>query len=72
MVNFYSGNVTPTVCGKSVKIYHSQTYATIQVSSVHEDSVCQPSTVELLCNVPVLLAEWESGIRGTDSTLQIL
>ncbi|KAM9413645.1 uncharacterized protein ACWYII_025383 [Salvelinus alpinus] len=34
MVNFYSGNVTPTVCGKSVKIYHSQTYATIQSGRV--------------------------------------
>uniref|UniRef100_A0A3B3R3V0 Matrin 3-like 1.1 n=1 Tax=Paramormyrops kingsleyae TaxID=1676925 RepID=A0A3B3R3V0_9TELE len=30
MVDFYSGNVTPMVCGKAVKIYHSQTYATIQ------------------------------------------
>uniref|UniRef100_A0A4W5PIM5 Matrin 3-like 1.1 n=1 Tax=Hucho hucho TaxID=62062 RepID=A0A4W5PIM5_9TELE len=34
MVNFYSGNVTPTVCGKSVEIYHSQTYATIQSGRV--------------------------------------
>uniref|UniRef100_A0A8C9R1T9 Matrin 3-like 1.1 n=1 Tax=Scleropages formosus TaxID=113540 RepID=A0A8C9R1T9_SCLFO len=32
MVDFYSANVTPMVCGKAVKIYHSQTYATIQVS----------------------------------------
>nr|XP_046152119.1 matrin-3-like isoform X3 [Oncorhynchus gorbuscha] len=34
MVNFYNGNVTPTVCGKPVKIYHSQTYATIQSGRV--------------------------------------
>ncbi|XP_062332843.1 matrin 3-like 1.2 isoform X2 [Osmerus eperlanus] len=30
MVQFYNGNVTPTVCGKAVRIYHSQTYPTIQ------------------------------------------
>ena len=31
MVSFYNSNVLPSVCGKPVKIYHSQTYATIQV-----------------------------------------
>lgn len=30
MVNFYSGNVLPSVCGKPVRVYHSHTYATIQ------------------------------------------
>ncbi|XP_029113172.1 matrin-3-like isoform X2 [Scleropages formosus] len=34
MVDFYSANVTPMVCGKAVKIYHSQTYATIQSGRV--------------------------------------
>lgn len=31
MASFYNGNVMPSVCGKQVKIYHSQTYPTIQV-----------------------------------------
>uniref|UniRef100_A0AAY4E6C4 Uncharacterized protein n=1 Tax=Denticeps clupeoides TaxID=299321 RepID=A0AAY4E6C4_9TELE len=31
MVSFYNRNVIPSICGKPVKIYHSQTYATIQV-----------------------------------------
>ncbi|KAL0973713.1 hypothetical protein UPYG_G00209960 [Umbra pygmaea] len=34
MVDFYNGNVTPTVCGKPVKIYHSQRYTTIQSGKV--------------------------------------
>ncbi|TSK28132.1 Matrin-3 [Bagarius yarrelli] len=34
MVRFYNGNVMPSVCGKSVKIYHSMTYATIQSGKV--------------------------------------
>ncbi|XP_035388114.1 matrin-3-like [Electrophorus electricus] len=34
MVRFYSGNVIPSVCGKTVKIYHSQTYPTIQSGRV--------------------------------------
>ncbi|KAJ8015074.1 hypothetical protein DPEC_G00022350 [Dallia pectoralis] len=34
MVKFYNGNVTPTVCGKPVKIYHSQRYTTIQSGKV--------------------------------------
>ncbi|XP_030650046.1 matrin-3 [Chanos chanos] len=34
MVSFYSSNVIPSVCGKPVKIYHSQTYATIQSGKV--------------------------------------
>lgn len=34
MVRFYNGNVIPSVCGKTVKIYHSMTYATIQVSKI--------------------------------------
>ncbi|XP_060784014.1 matrin-3-like [Neoarius graeffei] len=34
MVRFYNGNVIPSVCGKSVKIYHSLTYATIQRGKV--------------------------------------
>ncbi|XP_010902968.1 matrin 3-like 1.2 [Esox lucius] len=34
MVEFYNGNVTPTVCGKPVKIYHSQRYTTIQSGRV--------------------------------------
>uniref|UniRef100_A0AAR2KR85 Matrin 3-like 1.1 n=1 Tax=Pygocentrus nattereri TaxID=42514 RepID=A0AAR2KR85_PYGNA len=33
MVRFYNGNVMPSVCGKAVKIYHSQIYPTIQVRS---------------------------------------
>lgn len=31
MAGFYSGNVMPSVCGKPVKVYHSQSYPTIQV-----------------------------------------
>ncbi|KAG5852239.1 hypothetical protein ANANG_G00060300 [Anguilla anguilla] len=34
MVAFYSSNVTPTVCGRPVKIYHSQTHATIHSGRV--------------------------------------
>ncbi|XP_022539777.2 matrin 3-like 1.2 [Astyanax mexicanus] len=34
MVRFYNGNVTPTVCGKEVKIFHSHVYATIQYGRV--------------------------------------
>ncbi|XP_076148522.1 matrin 3-like 1.2 [Alosa pseudoharengus] len=34
MVSFYNSNVLPSVCGKAVKIYHSQTYATIQSGKV--------------------------------------
>ncbi|KAK2891297.1 hypothetical protein QQF64_007768 [Cirrhinus molitorella] len=34
MASFYSGNVMPSVCGKSVKVYHSQTYPTIQSGRV--------------------------------------
>ncbi|MCJ8734230.1 hypothetical protein PDJAM_G00232950 [Pangasius djambal] len=34
MVRFYNGNVIPSVCGKTVKIYHSMTYATIQSGKV--------------------------------------
>ncbi|KAF5893696.1 matrin-3-like, partial [Clarias magur] len=34
MVHFYNGNVIPSVCGKTVKIYHSMTYATIQSGKV--------------------------------------
>ncbi|XP_056327950.1 matrin 3-like 1.2 isoform X2 [Danio aesculapii] len=34
MVNFYSGNVLPSVCGKPVRVYHSHTYATIQSGRV--------------------------------------
>ncbi|XP_072519488.1 matrin 3-like 1.2 [Salminus brasiliensis] len=34
MVRFYNGNVTPSVCGKAVKIYHSQVYPTIQNGKV--------------------------------------
>ena len=33
MVKFYNSNVKATVCGKHVKISHSQTYPTIQVSA---------------------------------------
>uniref|UniRef100_A0A8B9LEI4 Matrin 3-like 1.1 n=1 Tax=Astyanax mexicanus TaxID=7994 RepID=A0A8B9LEI4_ASTMX len=36
MVRFYNGNVTPTVCGKEVKIFHSHVYATIQVSRIEK------------------------------------
>ncbi|KAI4874752.1 hypothetical protein NFI96_028370 [Prochilodus magdalenae] len=34
MVRFYNGNVIPSVCGKAVKIYHSQVYPTIQSGKV--------------------------------------
>ncbi|KAG7464976.1 hypothetical protein MATL_G00171330 [Megalops atlanticus] len=34
MVAFYNANVTPVVCGKAVKIHHSQAYATIQSGRV--------------------------------------
>ncbi|XP_036424400.1 matrin 3-like 1.2 isoform X2 [Colossoma macropomum] len=34
MVRFYNGNVMPSVCGKAVKIYHSQIYPTIQNGKV--------------------------------------
>uniref|UniRef100_A0A8B9RK30 Matrin 3-like 1.1 n=1 Tax=Astyanax mexicanus TaxID=7994 RepID=A0A8B9RK30_ASTMX len=34
MVRFYNGNVTPSVCGKAVKIYHSHVYPTIQIGKV--------------------------------------
>ncbi|XP_052430459.1 matrin-3 isoform X1 [Carassius gibelio] len=34
MANFYSGNVMPSVCGKPVKVYHSQSYPTIQSGRV--------------------------------------
>ncbi|XP_028816619.1 matrin-3-like isoform X2 [Denticeps clupeoides] len=34
MVSFYNSNVTPSICGKPVKIFHSHTYATIQSRSV--------------------------------------
>ncbi|XP_066505333.1 matrin 3-like 1.2 [Hoplias malabaricus] len=34
MVRFYNGNVIPSVCGKAVKIYHSQIYPTIQNGKV--------------------------------------
>lgn len=42
MVHFYSGNVIPSVCGKTVKIYHSMTYPTIQVSNsflLHNETI---------------------------------
>ncbi|XP_043113439.1 matrin 3-like 1.2 [Puntigrus tetrazona] len=34
MASFYSGNVMPSVCGKPVKVYHSQSYPTIQSGRV--------------------------------------
>ncbi|XP_016409135.1 matrin-3-like isoform X1 [Sinocyclocheilus rhinocerous] len=34
MSSFYSGNVMPSVCGKPVKVYHSQSYPTIQSGRV--------------------------------------
>ncbi|KAJ8338457.1 hypothetical protein SKAU_G00374230 [Synaphobranchus kaupii] len=34
MVAFYSSNVTPTVCGRPVKVYHSQTHSTIHSGRV--------------------------------------
>ncbi|KAI1898997.1 hypothetical protein AGOR_G00078140 [Albula goreensis] len=34
MVAFYNSNVTPTVCGKPVKIYHSQAHATMHNGKV--------------------------------------
>ncbi|XP_057205677.1 matrin 3-like 1.2 isoform X3 [Triplophysa rosa] len=34
MAGFYSGNVMPSVCGKPVKVYHSQSYPTIQSGRV--------------------------------------
>lgn len=34
MASFYSGNVMPSVCGKTVKVYHSQSYPTIQSGRV--------------------------------------
>ncbi|XP_026859383.2 matrin-3-like [Electrophorus electricus] len=34
MVQFYSGNVIPSVCGETVKIYHSRTYPAIQSGRV--------------------------------------
>ncbi|KAG9346311.1 hypothetical protein JZ751_006622 [Albula glossodonta] len=34
MVAFYSANITPVVCGKAVKIHHSQAYATIRSGQV--------------------------------------
>uniref|UniRef100_A0A673B133 Matrin 3-like 1.1 n=1 Tax=Sphaeramia orbicularis TaxID=375764 RepID=A0A673B133_9TELE len=34
MAKFYSGNVLPSVCGRAVRVSHSMTYPTIQVSPV--------------------------------------
>ncbi|KAJ8282122.1 hypothetical protein COCON_G00046410 [Conger conger] len=34
MVAFYSSNVTPTVCGRPVKVYHSQTHSSIHSGRV--------------------------------------
>ncbi|KAJ8394050.1 hypothetical protein AAFF_G00053940 [Aldrovandia affinis] len=34
MVAFYSANVIPVVCGKPVKVHHSQAYATIRIGRV--------------------------------------
>ncbi|KAJ8338456.1 hypothetical protein SKAU_G00374220 [Synaphobranchus kaupii] len=34
MVAFYNANITPEVCGKAVKIHHSQAYSTIQSGRV--------------------------------------
>jgi hypothetical protein len=40
MARFYNANVMATVCGKPVRISHSQTYPTIQVSPA---TVASPS-----------------------------
>lgn len=34
MANFYNGNITASVCGRPVRISHSMSYPTIQVSPV--------------------------------------
>ncbi len=49
MASFYSGNVMPSVCGKTVKVYHSQSYPTIQVRlGLIKESLPQNSNLLLI------------------------
>lgn len=66
MAGFYSGNVMPSVCGKSVKVYHSQSYPTIQVRSselmnLHLNQILKG--VRHLTHVCVKHSEWQSHLH---------
>lgn len=39
MAHFYSSNVTASVCGRPVRISHSSTYPTIQVTHSSSTSI---------------------------------
>lgn len=59
MARFYSTNVTASVCGRPVRISHSTSYPTIQVSS-SAPRWCMPplhpeSSSPAACPVPVWL-----------------
>lgn len=41
MVKFYNGNVTPSVCGRPVRVNHSLTYPTIQVRATSSSSAAR-------------------------------
>ena len=83
MAKFYNSNVTATVCGRPVRISHSMTYPTIQVSSsswllLYPLSCCsdlcrsawaQPG--ELLCVVWWSVWHQQGGVHRSDPQRQI-